>query len=746
MRHIMLVPVAWLLALSVARAQAPLPLAPASSDSPAVQAAEPAAPAPGLDESRSLFDQTWRQFQFGGRFSSVSGDPARWQRYQDLRDGVLFTDARYGREDAGGSWLYRLAADNVGYRDQRYSAVYERTGRFVVSGLWDEIPQFYSVDTKTPYSRSGSPLLLDNATQLRIQSGQANLNAYVPIAPQFDLMERRDIGNVNLRATPTPNLDLTAAFTTTRHSGELPWGGSFGFSNDVEVALPYDSRTNDFTVGTEWTNGRQMLRVAYNGSWFNNLDDTLVWDSPLRLADSATAGPGAGRMALWPTNSAQTVSAAGYAKFAHRTQFTGFVSYGLWNNNEPLQPFTINAALPTIPLPRATAEAEAHVFSTNLNLVSRPAADWEFIAHARVYDYSNHMPATLITQFVSYDTSVATSSTHGPELYAHNRTTFDADATWSGLRPVALNVGYTRNNSGYDERIFESAGENVLRLSADAVGNQWMTFHARYEYGSRTGSGLDEALLVEIGEQPAMRHYDLANRTRNQFTGIVDFVPDDRWTFSVSGGVGNDDYPDSSLGLQQTGFRTVSFAADFRQPDGLGAGGSYNLERYSGLQRSRSASPGQEKDPLRDWTSDTAEHRELLFDLRLAPEIRAKNRGPAVLRFQLRGGQLPVYGRPRRAAAGTVPAPERVQQAAAAARGREAPAVEPAGAVGHLSLRALPRLRLCLRPVRGQRHRPAEFDGAGIRVPPLHRQFGHDRPAGTTGRQPDSPPAPGGIR
>ena len=32
------------------------------------------------------------------REQTVSGDPARWQRYQDLRDGVSFTDARYERE------------------------------------------------------------------------------------------------------------------------------------------------------------------------------------------------------------------------------------------------------------------------------------------------------------------------------------------------------------------------------------------------------------------------------------------------------------------------------------------------------------------------------------------------------------------------------------------------------------------------------------------------------------------------
>ena len=590
-------------------------LAAGSSDSPmtvdpetpvpssAVQPAPSAAP-----EARSLFEPTWHQFQIGGRFTNINGDPARLQRYQDLTNGVLFTDARYAREDQGGKWLFRGTADNVGFLDQRYVASYERTGRFVISGRWDEIPQFYSVDTKTPYSGSGAPLLLDNATQLLIQQGKANLSAWIPLAPQFELRERRDIGSVSVVATPTPELDVKASFTTTRHSGELPWGGTYGFSNDAEVALPYDSRTNDLTIGTEWMKGRNMLRVAYNGSWFNNLADTLVWDNPLRLTDSSTSGPGSGRMALWPTNSAQTVSAAGYSKFQHQTQLTGFISYGFWNNDQPLQPFTINSALPQIPLPRATAQVEARVFSTNLNLVSRPMTDWQFAARFRDYNYDNKTPVTSITQQVSYDTSVSSTATGGPDLFAHNRVTFDGDATWSGFHPFALTAGYTLNHTGYNSRIFDSTAENVLRLSADAAGTQWMNLHARYEYGKRTGAGLDENLLIEIGEQPDMRHYDLANRTRNQFTGIVDFVPNDQWTFSVSAGLGKDNFPDSYFGLQETTFYTASFAADYRLASGLGAGGNYNFERYSGLQRSRSASPGpQQNDPTRDWTADSKE-------------------------------------------------------------------------------------------------------------------------------------------
>jgi MtrB/PioB family decaheme-associated outer membrane protein len=573
------------------------------------QAAAGAQSQPAADDtSRSLFDVAPNQFSFSGRLANVDGDPARWQRYQDLRNGVLFTDARFTREDPNGFWSFRGSADNVGWRDQKYSAHYERAGKLVITGLWDQIPQFYSVDTKTPYTSFVSPLPLPDATQRAIQTGQATLSAYVPIAPQFDLKERRDIGNLNVLASLTPHLDVKAAFTTTKHSGELPWGASFGFNNDVEVALPYNSRTNDLTLGSEWTNNLTMFRVAYNGSWFDNIDDTLVWDSPIRLDDISTA-PGRGRMALWPSNSANTVSASGYRKFAHKTQLTGFISYGLWSNNEPLQPFTINSAIAPIALPRANTDAEAHVFSTNLNLTSHPTPDWRFGARFRNYSYANETPATSITQFVNYDTSVATTPTGGPELYAHDRTTFDADATWSRMNPLALTVGYTHNGNGYDARIFQSSGEDVFRVSADAVGSSWATFRVLYEVGSRGGSGLDEEALIDIGEQPKMRHYDLADRTRNRFMGQVDFVPSDVWLFSVSGGIVHDDYGDTVFGLQNSNARTFSLAADYHQPNGMGAGATYNLERYTGLQQSHEgdSSAAQFNDPLRNWTVDSTE-------------------------------------------------------------------------------------------------------------------------------------------
>ena len=210
---------------------------------------------------------------------------------------------------------------------------------------------------------------------------------------------------------------------------------------------------------------------------------------------------------------------------------------------------------------------------------------------------------------VSYDAGVSTTPTGGPDLYAHSRTNFDGDATWTKLMPFAVTFGYSHNGNGYDARIFESSGENVFRVSADAVGTSWLTFRTQYEFGDRTGSGLDETQLTAIGEHPEMRHYDLADRTRNRFTAQADIVPSDAWTFSVGTGVLKDEFSNSFYGLQDSTGRTFSLAADFQRPNGLGAGGSYNYERYAGLQRSHEgdSSTAQFNDPLRDWTADSTE-------------------------------------------------------------------------------------------------------------------------------------------
>ena len=158
-------------------------------------------------------------FQLSGRVSSVSGDPARWQRYQDLGDGLLFTRGRVLHETP--DWNGSFSADNVGWSDQRYIGSYERIGFLKINGLFDEIPQFYSVDTRTAFVETGDGVLVldDNAQRA------ANLNAYPPISPQFDLTESRKIGTFRVSATPTTHTRLHRRLHDDETLGGVTVGG-----------------------------------------------------------------------------------------------------------------------------------------------------------------------------------------------------------------------------------------------------------------------------------------------------------------------------------------------------------------------------------------------------------------------------------------------------------------------------------------------------------------------------------------
>ena len=84
-------------------------------------------PTPALKQSRSLFEPTWHQFQFGGRLDQYRWRPGAIPALPG-RAGRRAVHRRRGiaSEDPNGLWLFRASADNVGWRDQRYFADYER--------------------------------------------------------------------------------------------------------------------------------------------------------------------------------------------------------------------------------------------------------------------------------------------------------------------------------------------------------------------------------------------------------------------------------------------------------------------------------------------------------------------------------------------------------------------------------------------------------------------------------------------
>lgn len=591
----------------------------------------------------------------GYRGSSVDGDKARWERYRDLRDGVL------SRVDLGKTtdqFLFRFRAANIGYRDQQYIADYNRYGTLKFTAMWNSIPLNYAYNTLTPWRDTGNNVwTLDPATRLLVQNKTPGVlgigstaahftqaSIYRGLATVFPMQVRRDIIAASLKYRLTNALLLNLAFTSTKKSGNQPYGASFAFNNGNEIPMSLDHRTNDVTAAIEWSKtSTGMVRVAWDGSWFNNAFQSLTWDNPLRATDYTNgklppAGPydasaysngnGAafGRLALPPDNSMSTFSALGLYKMPGHSTLNGQVAMTTMKQNDKLIPWTTNtviatpavyALFPGLATLRPTAEAEVKALAATINYATRPSKYFGFDMRYRFNDHKNtseEFDASYNVRFDGVPEAVPGTET---EHFNIRRNTFEAGATFTGVKNTAVKVGYIFDDVKREGRSFSNMADYTFRLSVDSYGNQYVMLRGLYEHTRRIGDGFSEASIEEGGAQPGLRFYDEADMDRDKGTAIISVTPTQTMEVSFSFAGGKDIYQGEGhyFGLLDNTNTSYNVTFDFYPKDGVSVGGNVGYDTFSSLQRSRNANPlsgvagayESWDDPNRDWSLDNDE-------------------------------------------------------------------------------------------------------------------------------------------
>ncbi len=591
-------------------------------------------PAPGSTSTTS----NWvGSLDFGFRGTDTSGDEARYERYSDLRNGG-FTQLLFGRRTD--TFFFDGGAQNIGYRDQRYFANYVG-GRARANFTWDSTPLNYTYLAATPWVEqpSGSiarlsldPLarqLVQDKVVLGIPTNAAQLatpSIYRSLASQFDLQQRRDTAMVSTGFDARENLAFNLSFTTTKKLGTMPWAGAFAFNNANEMALPLDNRTNDFTAAMEWSAPKGMMRVAWDGSFFNNAYDELVWDNPIRVSDynsgrppfydtsgySNGNGPAQGRMSLPPANSLNTVSAMALYKMPSRTTVNGTLSVTQMSQNQALIPWTTNSVIAPLfhPLERRTAEAEVRGLNALLNFSTRPTRKFSMTAKYRYNDHDNRTPAFDATEYVRFD-AVPEEGGGETEQYDISRNTFDVNATFNVMPFTALRVGYGRDAFARAGRVYADMADDAFRVSLDTSRSQYFSVRGIYEHIVRSGTGFTEHMLEDSGSQPDLRFYDEAERDRDRFTALFVVTPLPMFDITATVAAGKDKYngADHYFGLLDND--NTSYAIGFNVTPGEKVAFGLNVGRdeFSSLQRSRNATAGTPSysDPAFDWTLDNDE-------------------------------------------------------------------------------------------------------------------------------------------
>ncbi len=571
-------------------------------------------------------DVNLRSVDFGVRLGDVSGDEARFLRYRDFRSGPVVNALRWTNEDDTRVW--RAEADNIGYRDQRYAARFERFGRFKAWFAYDQIPYEQEYTSRTPFTLQGWTLaVVDDALPAAIQSGSTTLvNSVDAFARVFELRTRRNTTTVAGQYQVNRNLDINLALVSTGRDGNQPWGASFGMASTFEVPAPIDTRNTELAASLEWANRTAMFRAGYDASLFDSDAQSLTFDNPLLTTDTPTASS-MGRLARWPSSTLHTVSATGSVALPARSRLIAYVAQSAMASDVDLLPWTVNTAIAAPPLPRTSLDADADITALMLRLNSRPTRWAWFGASFRSYDFDNNTPPFGYDQKVSYDTTLVNSPGEASHPYSFNRALLELDGSFTPWRHGAFRVGYVREDVDRTNRIYRTTIEDSLRLGYDWTSNPLVTARASYVHAQRRGRGFDPAVLEAVGEQPDMRHADISNRDRDQAQVIVTVMPTTTWAVNVNGSIGNDDRPGVGFGLQSQDFSSIGLGVDYAPNEAVSLGASYLYETFASREASRTASPPPDPgfvDPRRNWFDDIDENVDTLSAYIEVPKVRGK--------------------------------------------------------------------------------------------------------------------------
>jgi len=606
------------------------------------------------------------EITIGGRFTSASGDEARYERYQDLRSGAPVS-VLYNRETD--NWAFNLKATNIGYRDQNYQANFT-SRRVRVSMLFDSTPLNYMYGARSPYECTEGNCSLDAGLRSQIQAARgtrlnATTGAYTPvnttpigvpqnlaqltpagtiynsIANPFDMQSKRDTFGINAAIAATDHVNVLLGLNTFSRSGQMPFGASFAFPNAVEVPLVVDNRTTDINAAVEWASHQGMMRMGYVYSKFDQAIPSFTFDNPLYATDykvfnpvggwyydasgysSSAGGAAVGRMAMAPTNTMNTFDWLGMIKLPGRTTASASFMVGANKQDEALIPWTTNSTIndplvwATFPelahLPRETAGMRVNYATGTFNVNSRPIKDVTLTARYRFNSRSDFTRPFHAVEYVRFD-AVPEETGGVSEPYEINRNRLDLDATFTPIPYSAIRVGYTMDQLDHTIRASQGYTDDSFRVSFDTVGNQWVTLRALFEHSAKDAYNLDPEIIAGIGHQPALRFYDEASRDRNRGSFIVELNPLSMVGVNFTLSAGRDDYagadPTQEFGLLNNNNTAYSIGINVTPNEKLNFGADYGRETYDSLAESRNANPApdaQWTDPNRNWTMNNDE-------------------------------------------------------------------------------------------------------------------------------------------
>lgn len=452
-------------------------------------------------------------------------------------------------------------------------------GKAQLGFRYSELPKLSSDSAKTPYR--GTTYLQLPATWTP-QPNTQDMSQLASALRDVDLMTQRRSYRLNGTYYQTPQLSYDLSFQRDTKDGKksagLALGNSFGSARSAILAVPVDYRTNLGEATINYMKPRWQMAASYQFSKFENDNTSVRWDNAFSLPTSVTRG----QASLEPDNKMQQVSLKGRYQLSSPTQLTGFLALGRLEQDEPFLPYTINGALSPAALPRSSLGGEVNTFDASVGLYTRLNEQMNFQAQYQQHEQDNNTPRATYN-YVTADTS-NTSNPRANFPYGFRQRKLQVEGDY---RPEPEH----KYSGGYDFQTVDRTYQEVDTTTEHGVWGRYKTevkenlqLSVRVERSKRDGDSYQPVTEIVPAENPLLRKYNLADRTRDKAAIIVSNKLRKNVQLNFVTEYAKDDYTDSDLGLQQSKQFNVSLGMQYQMSPAMQLSADYTLNDINSRQ------------------------------------------------------------------------------------------------------------------------------------------------------------------
>lgn len=534
--------------------------------------------------------------------------------------------------DDDSTYYMELYGSNLGLENRSFSLEAGSQGRFGGSIFYQQIPHYLHQDASTPYRGEGTNYLsLPPSWPAYVAPGAPDQTSSditaLGLQREIDLKTNRERFGGSLFWLPRKNWRLDVEYRNERKTGTQTTFGMFGTNggNPLAAAIPepVNYETNEIDAIANYTSGKFQVQASYNGSFFNDRYDSLVWQNAYWSGDNGwDAMTEEGQMALPPDNQAHSFALSGGYTVSPRTRVTGSLGYGIMLQDEEFLPYTINPAIAVgTPLPRDSLDGEVNTMRADIGISTRPTGAVDLSARYRFNDRQNDTPRDFY-QPVPSDVGLQSSTilVNTPHSYTQHLANLEAGYRIGTYTRLSLEYEYENMERTFSERdrTREHTITGKLRGRASDTLNGWVSYGRAWRTGDTYvgNAPLRESEFPDPGpgafvNHPEMRKMNIADRTEDAFKAMANWMASDRVSATFGADYTLDDYDETTIGLtegENIGLRAdLSYAAS----EALTTYVYYGFSQMSFEQKGHEFSPfpplNSLTDPAQRWSIDTTD-------------------------------------------------------------------------------------------------------------------------------------------